>query len=108
MVGEMSQKDVEEENDRNWEGWRETDIKHFVLGLFGELGEFANKVKKYERFKLGWKGNCLNNEEFVKSIRGELADIAIYLYLITGKYGLNIEELVREKQKINRERFSWK
>lgn len=104
----MSQKDVEKENDRNWRGWREIDIKHFVLGLFGETGELANTIKKHERFKLGWKGSCLNDEEFIKEMKGELADIAIYLYLITGKYNLSIKELVREKQKINRKRFGWK
>jgi len=104
----MSQREVEEENDRNWRGWRETDIKHFVLGLFGELGELANKIKKHERFKLGWKGNYLNDEEFIEAIKDELADIAIYLYIIAGKYHLDIEELVLEKQLINRKRFGWK
>lgn len=104
----MSQKDVEMENDRNWEGWRDTDVKHFVLGLFGELGELANKIKKHERYKLGWKGNFLDDKAFIEAIKGELADIAIYLYLIVEKYNLNIEELVKEKQLINRKRFGWK
>lgn len=104
----LSQREVEEENDRNWKDWREVDIKHFALGLFGELGELANKIKKHERFKLGWKGNCLNDEEFIEAIKSELADIAIYLYLVAGKYNLDMEELVRQKQKINRKRFGWK
>jgi len=43
-----------------------------------------------------------------EKLKDEVADAQIFLYLIAGKYGLNIEELVREKQKINRERFGWK
>lgn len=104
----MSQKDVERENDRNWKDWRKTSIDQFILGLFGEVGELANKLKKFNRFKLGWKGNCLNDEEFMEALEDELPDIAIYLYLIAGKYNLDIEELVKKKQKINRKRFGWK
>ena len=99
---------MEEENDRNFKGWRTVDVGYFVLGLSGEAGELANNTKKYIRWLLGWKGKYLTEEQFVKLLKGELADVQIFLYLIAGKYGLNIEDLVREKQKINRERFGWK
>jgi NTP pyrophosphatase (non-canonical NTP hydrolase) len=104
----MSQKEIEEENDRNWKTWREEPLEYFVIGLMGECGELANLVKKYLRWKLGWSGNCVDEKEFKKQLKGELADIEIYQSLIAGKFNLNIEELVREKQIINRKRFGWK
>jgi len=104
----LSQRDVEEQNNRNFKDWKQTDITFLVLGLCGETGELANITKKYIRWLLGWKGKYLTEEQFVKLLKGELADVQIFLYLIAGKYGLNIEDLVREKQKINRERFGWK
>lgn len=104
----MSQKEIEEENDRNWKDWREGPLEYFIIGLVGECGELANIMKKYLRWKLGWKGNYLTEEQFIEELKGELADIEIYQSLVAGKFNLNIEELVREKQKINRKRFGWK
>jgi len=104
----MSQREVEEENDHNWKDWRTINSAYFILGLCGEVGELANNAKKYQRYLLGWKGSHLTEKQFIEKLRGELADIQIYLDLIAGKYGFNIEELVREKQKENRERFGWK
>jgi len=104
----MSQQEVEAQNDKNWEGWRQTSLSYFILALCGEVGELANAYKKFERFLLGWEGNKLNIQEFTEVAKSEIADIQIYLDLVAGKLGFNIEELVREKQKINQERFGWK
>lgn len=104
----MSHKEIETENDRNWSDWRKEDINYFVLALVGEAGELANATKKYLRWKMGWKKNFLTPEQFLEKLKDELPDIQIYLSLIAGKYGLNLEELVREKQKVNRIRFDWK
>lgn len=103
----ISQSEVETENDRNWKNWRSTQIDYFILALCGEVGELANITKKHLRWKMGWKGNHLTPDVFIERLKDELADIQIYLFLIAGKYNLNLEELVRNKQKINRKRFGW-
>jgi len=104
----MSQREVEEENDRNWKNWRNSDIGFLVLALCGECGEVANAAKKHKRYLSGWRGKYLTTEQFVEKLKEEIADVQILLYLLAGYYNLNIEELVREKQKINRENFGWK
>ena len=105
----MSQKEIEAENDRNWPQWREKEnLSYFLIGLSGEVGELMNCLKKYERFLRGWKGNYLTYEQFVEKLKDELPDIKIYLDLTAGLVGLDVEELVREKQRVNRKRFGWR
>ena len=104
----MSQQEVEAQNDKNFVDWRKVGLRYYIIALFGEVGELANNYKKWERHNLGWTGQTLNDEQFSETLKDEMADIQIYLYLIAGKFGWNIEELVREKQKVNRERFGWK
>jgi len=104
----MSQKEFEKIQNLNWENWKGAPLEYFVLGLNGECGELANITKKYLRYILGWKGNFLSTEEYIKKLKDELADIQIYLYLVAGKFNLNLEDLVKEKMEINIKRFEWR
>lgn len=61
----------------NWPVYQGED-KHFLaLGMCGEAGEVANKVKKQ------WRGDPV----VVQSIWEELADVRVYWHLLTHAYG---------------------
>lgn len=68
---------------------------YVTLAMAGEAGELANLVKKE------WRDGVDKKEE----IRMEAADVAIYLTRLTRLYGFDLNEAVREKEAINRDRF---
>ena len=57
----------------------------------GELGEYANIRKKFER------GDIETEEEFQKLAGHELADVVIYLSILAFQLGIDLDESVREK-----------
>jgi NTP pyrophosphatase (non-canonical NTP hydrolase) len=81
-------------------------INKDLIGLFGEIGEFANLVKKL---------NILPSEEkeefehtfldFQDSLNEELIDSLIYLIRIATHLGLDIEEAYLKKLEINKEKY---
>ncbi len=54
------------------------------LGLAGEAGEFANKIKKW-----AWHGSTLTTED----IADELGDVLWYLADLASAYGLTLDEI---------------
>lgn len=58
--------------------------------LAGEVGEYANWRKKYER-------GDISQEEFMVNARKELADIAIYLDILAGQPGIDLGQAVTDK-----------
>jgi NTP pyrophosphatase (non-canonical NTP hydrolase) len=70
------------------------DIVYPTLGLNGEAGEVAEKVKKIIRDKSG----KINNEDR-KEIEKELGDVLWYLSQLATELDLSLEEIARENIK---------
>ncbi len=66
-----------------WETWHNEDLRFLTLALAGEVGEFANLLKKQ------WRGDGLLD---VREAGKELADIRIYLELISQCLALDLDE----------------
>ena len=96
------------EFDKNYKGKREfftliddsniEELEYLVVCLSGEVGEFANIVKKISR------GDFLLSE-CKENISMELADIFIYLLKIFAQLKINPEDIFLSKMEINREKF---
>lgn len=81
-------------------------IEKDLIGLFGEVGEFANLIKKV-RLKIdhhGYKGPTLI--EANAELRDELADIAIYVFRLSVILDGNLETDLVAKMNINDLRYS--
>lgn len=70
-----------------------------ALGLCGESGEVAEVIKKLRR-------GSINFAEAQEQIRGELADVFIYLMALCGMYEINIYDAYHEKRFENDERHT--
>jgi NTP pyrophosphatase (non-canonical NTP hydrolase) len=77
-----------------------------LVGLVGEVGEFANLLKKIDlgRITPGYKAPSLN--EGRDALREELADVAIYLLRLSTVMGVDLEEAILEKIQVNDQRYS--
>lgn len=62
----------------------------WLQAVVGELGEYANIRKKYER-------GDLTAEEFEKEAGKELADVIIYLSILGCRLGIDLDKSVKEK-----------
>lgn len=85
---------------------REDQLMRDLVGLFGEVGEFANLLKKVTlaRRTEGYSGPTL--EDATPHLREELADVAIYLFRLTTLLGGDLEQDIISKIKRNDERYS--
>lgn len=68
------------------------------VALAGEVGEVCNKIKKWARDY--WDTEQLRNE-----IKEELADILIYLVLMSANMNIDLEEEYHKKKEYNDERW---
>ena len=81
---------------------REQAIIYPALGLTGEAGEVANKVKKIIR-----DGTDKNNEDLVQAISSEIGDVLWYCAVLADDIGCkladiansNLEKLANRKEK---------
>ncbi len=62
----------------------------WLQAIVGELGEYANIRKKYER------GDIIS-EEFLPLAGKELADVQIYLDILAYKLGINLGQATKDK-----------
>lgn len=65
--------------------------------VMGELGEYANIRKKYER-------GDMSEENFKAEAAKELADVVAYLDILAGQLDINLGEAVKNKFNIVSER----
>lgn len=79
--------------------YSDADGVHLVMGLVGEAGEVANEVKKYMRS--GYE----DRDDFVKKMRGELADVRIYLELVAHWLDIDLDAAVVEKRAVVERRW---
>lgn len=73
-------------------------LEHLLVCLFGELGEFANVVKKVQR-------GDLSLAEAKGSLDEELVDAFIYLVKISNQLGVDLERGFLQKLAANEGRF---
>jgi NTP pyrophosphatase (non-canonical NTP hydrolase) len=73
-------------------------LEHLIVCILGELGEYANLIKKIRRgdFSLDEKKNDLNQE---------LADIFIYVIKLANQLEVDLEGEYLKKMQLNKERF---
>jgi NTP pyrophosphatase (non-canonical NTP hydrolase) len=74
------------------------DLEHLLVCLIGEIGEFANILKKVRRgdFPLSSVKGELNEE---------LSDVFIYLLKIAGQFNVDLEEEYHKKMNKNEVKF---
>lgn len=69
-----------------------------------EVGELAKAIRKVSGMRVE---GAHTKEEKEKELRGEFADVAQYLFDLANTFGVNLEEAIREKDEINKNR-TWK
>lgn len=75
------------------ENWSSSD---WMTALIGEVGEAANIIKKLNRVRDYVPGNKETPEELLRKLKGELADIFIYLDLLCQHEEIDLEEAIKE------------
>lgn len=84
---------------------REEQLMRDLVGLFGEIGEFSNLLKKVmlTRTTAGYKGPKLGDA--LPALREELADVTIYIFRLVTILGGDLEQDILAKIKHNDERY---
>jgi len=77
-------------------------LEYLVVALTGEIGEFANLVKKLRR---EYMHMGIEKNEYVSRLREELTDIFIYTLIAANLLDMDLEEWFKKKMEFNRERF---
>lgn len=72
-------------------------LSDWMTAAMGELGEAANIVKKMNRNRDNIRGNKETEDQLRVKLAGELADVFIYLNLMTVAAGLSPTRIVRDK-----------
>jgi NTP pyrophosphatase (non-canonical NTP hydrolase) len=73
-------------------------ILHHTLGLAGEVGEFANLMKKVDR-------DSMSMDEALPLLRQELTDVFIYVANLIGYLEMDLEHEYKKKRIQNDQRF---
>jgi NTP pyrophosphatase (non-canonical NTP hydrolase) len=76
-------------------GDRRNEQRHMALGMGGEAGEVLNLIKKLDR------GDFIAKED----LGDEIADVALYLFLLASSFSFDLEEIIEAKRSKNRERW---
>ena len=84
---------------------RQDQLMRDLVGLIGEVGEFADVLKKVGLASStpGYNGPSL--AEAAPRLRSELADVAIYLFRLSTIVEGDLEHDILEKMKVNDERY---
>ncbi len=77
-------------------------LEYIVVALAGEIGEFANLIKKMRREYLHMR---IERREYLESLKEELTDIFIYVLIASNLLDMDLEEWYRRKTEINKDRF---
>lgn len=76
-----------------------------LVGLFGEIGEFSNVLKKIN-IKLDHPGYALDTTSAELSLREELVDSMIYIIRIGAILEMDLEQEILKKMKFNEARYA--
>ena len=76
------------------------DSKHgYFLKLIEEVGELSEAIRK---------DNRLENNDVKGTIEEELYDVLYYVLALANVYDIDLEECIRLKEKINKEKYNYK
>jgi NTP pyrophosphatase (non-canonical NTP hydrolase) len=92
--------------DADSEAERLTLVERDLVGLMGEVGEFANIVKKARLNSLHAKYGGQSLADVTAELRDELADAAIYLMRLSVMIAGDLEEDIVAKMRFNDERYA--
>ncbi len=73
-------------------------LTFLTLGALGELGEFANVLKKVHR-------GDYSVDDTISDMKAEIADVFIYLMKICQHLDIDLETAFLEKLEVNKKRF---
>lgn len=77
-------------------------LSDWVTAVTGELGEAANIVKKMNRIRDGIPGNKETPVELREKLVSEIADVQIYLDLMSQAAGFDLEKIRDAKDRVCR------
>lgn len=101
---DMSLEDIARQclaDSKEWFPNHAQDMGYLTICLAGEVGEFANLIKK------GMRGTYeIGDGNYTQMLAMELTDVFIYLMNLAGLMGVDMEKMYQIKREINRERFS--
>ena len=107
MENKMNIREIQEINTRRAQRWHNGNFKEWsglewAGALCGEAGEAANVAKKLKRLESKISGNAfserpLEANQLVKALRGECADVFLYLCLLAARYDIDLENAIIEK-----------
>lgn len=96
-LADISQYIVDMEAER---GFTEQNVLQKCLMLGEEVGELFKAIRKAEKMRV-------DNNSTIGSVEEEIADVLIFLCSIASRYGIDIEQALREKEERNKSRV-WK
>ncbi len=77
-------------------------LEYLTVALAGEVGEFANLVKKMRREYLHRK---VEKRDIMGDLKEELTDVFIYVLIAANLLDMDLEEWFHKKSSHNRDRF---
>ncbi|MBD3359693.1 MAG: nucleotide pyrophosphohydrolase [Candidatus Buchananbacteria bacterium] len=83
------------------------DLLFLTTALAGEVGEFANLVKKYYRLKqkeIGVVGE--EDRDYLTEMKKEIIDVFVYFLIIANQLNLDVNEAYWANLERNKKRFS--
>lgn len=92
------------EGDRSIEQ-KDIELLYAALALGGEAGELQNYIKKDFRKKYYHKVHAMKDDEFIPSVKSEIADILYYVSRVADILGISLEEAFDEKMRENESRY---
>lgn len=96
MTGETIKQILKFRDDRDWKQFHNP--KDLAISISLEAAELLEVFQ--------WSGTDVSNEGKQEKIKEELADVLNYCVLMADACGLDIDEIVQEKIKINNETYS--
>ena len=95
MTGETIKQILKFRDDRDWKQFHNP--KDLAISISLEAAELLEVFQ--------WSGTDVSNEGKQEKIKEELADVLNYCVLMADTCGLDIDEIVQEKIKINNEKY---
>jgi len=100
---DMTLKDITQQCIDDSEEWFPNtahDLGFLTIAMVGEVGEFANWIKK------GMRGDySIEDEDYHRELAVELTDVFIYLMNIAAVLGIDMGKMYQIKREFNDERF---
>jgi NTP pyrophosphatase (non-canonical NTP hydrolase) len=90
------------DDSRRWFPTKSRDLTFLTVCAAGELGEFANVLKKIERGTTSTASELLSAHA---AMGEELTDLFIYTCVLADALGVNLEDAYRAKRAFNQRRF---